>query len=316
MDFLEVNNVYQGRSEALMGQIEPDSVALSFWSPPYFVGKEYEKSETYESWQAMLRQVVHNHARVLKPGGFMVINMGDIRCFKDECIPRFQAMNISMQKSKITREMVVNAKELFPDFNRYQLAEHLGCSEQTIDRRLNGNNIRGGKKATQTRVHLMGGPLQSYGLESGIYLYDHRIWVKDPAWANCKWTSNSLKSVDEYEDIYIFWKPGQQIIDRRKLEKQEWNDWGSRALWFIKSVRANDDHEAKFPLELASRVIRLYTDEDDIVLDPFMGSGTTGVASVHHRRKFIGIEKEAKYVELAKDNIQKAINQMCLDETR
>ena len=96
MNFLEVNKIHQGRSEILMKQIEPESVALSFWSPPYFVGKEYEKDETFDSWQAMLRQVIHHHSKALKPGGFLVINIGDIRCFKDESIPRFQAMNIYM----------------------------------------------------------------------------------------------------------------------------------------------------------------------------------------------------------------------------
>jgi DNA modification methylase len=97
MKFLEINNVHQGRSEILMQQIEPESVSLSFWSPPYFVGKDYEKEETYESWQAMLRQVIQHHFIALKPGGFLVINISDIRCFKDVNIPRFQAMNISMQ---------------------------------------------------------------------------------------------------------------------------------------------------------------------------------------------------------------------------
>lgn len=313
MQFLEINKIHLGRSELLMSQIEPESIALSFWSPPYFVGKEYEKNETFDSWQDMLRQVINHHSQALKPGGFLVINIGDIRCFKDESIPRFQAMNLSMQKSKVTREMVLAAKKQFPEFNRYQLAEYLGCSEQTVDRRLNGNNIRGGKYETQTRVNLVGGRLQDYGYECGLYLYDHRIWVKDPAWANCKWTSNSLKSVDEYEDLYIFWKPGQQIIDRSKLEPQEWKEWGLRAIWYIKSVRANDNHEAKFPLELASRVIRLYTDNDDVVLDPFMGSGTTAVACIRHNRKFIGIEKEAKYVELAQQNIREELNQPQLD---
>ncbi len=312
MTFLEINTIHLGRSEALMKKIKPESVALSFWSPPYFVGKEYERNETFDSWQMMLRQVIHNHSMVLKPGGFLVINIGDIRCFKYESIPRFQAMNIAMQKSKITREMVLEGKAQFPEFSRYQLAEYLGCSEQTIDRRLNGNNIRGGKYEIQTRVNLVGGALQEYGQECGLYLYDHRIWAKDPAWANCKWTSNSLKSVDEYEDLYIFWKPGQQIIDRKKLEPQEWKDWGSRAIWFIKSVRANDDHEAKFPLELASRVVRLYTDQDDVVLDPFMGSGTTAIACIRYGRRFIGIDKEANYVALAQKNIKEEMNQLTL----
>ena len=113
MDFLEINAIHHGRSEILMKQIAPESIDLSFWSPPYFVGKEYEKEETYESWQAMIRQVINHHFTVLKPGAFLVINTGDIRCFRDENIPKFQAMNICMQKSKVTKEMVLEAKEKF-----------------------------------------------------------------------------------------------------------------------------------------------------------------------------------------------------------
>jgi DNA modification methylase len=292
-----------------MKGITPDSVALSFWSPPYFVGKDYEKHETYGSWQAMLQAVIHEHFRVLKPGGFMVINIADIRCFKDESLPRFHAMNVSMQSSKISREMVLEAQALNPSFNRPRLAAHLGTSVQTIDRRLSGNNIRGGKVSAQTRVNLVGSFLERYAMECGLHLYDHRIWVKDPAWASSKWTANSLKSVDEYEDLYVFCKPGPQNINREKLEPYEWKEWGSRAVWFIRSVGSNDDHEAKFPFDLASRVVRLYTDENDTVLDPFTGSGTTALAAIASNRKYIGIEKEEKYVALARDNIEKFLSQ-------
>jgi site-specific DNA-methyltransferase (adenine-specific) len=301
---LQINTIHHGRSEELIKKIEKESISLSFWSPPYFVGKEYEKDATYESWQKMLKEVIQGHFNVLKPGGFLVINIADIRCFKDEDIPKYQAMNISLQRSQITREMVLEAKAKYPEFNRDQLSKHLGCSEQTIDRRLNGNNIRGGKYETQTRVKLVGGNLEKYAMECGLYLYDHRIWIKDPAWANSRWTANSLKSVDEYEDLYVFWKPGQQVIDRKKIQSNDWKEWGSRAVWYIRSVRANDDHEAKFPLELASRVVRLYTDEGDIVLDPFMGSGTTGVACVKTGRRFIGIEVDAQHYETASKRIK------------
>lgn len=305
-DELKPENIYWGRSEQLMQRIADGSVALSFWSPPYFVGKAYEKEETYDSWQAMLKQVIHQHARVLKSGGFMVVNIADIKCFKDESIPRFQAMNVCNRRSPITEEMVIAAKEKHPNFNRNQLAELLGCSEQTIDRRLHGNNIRGGKYETQTRVKLVGGKLEEYAYACGLYLYDHRIWVKDAAWANSRWTSNTLKSVNEYEDLYFFWKPGRQVIDRSKLSSVEWKGWGSRGIWYINSVRANDDHEAKFPLHLAERVVRLLSDVDEVVLDPFMGSGTTALAAMKHRRRFIGIEKEEKYVALATRNVEAA----------
>ncbi len=310
--YLADNQIYLGRSEELMREIAPESISLSFWSPPYFVGKSYERDETFESWQKTLKDVIENHAFVLKPGGFMVINIADILCFADDNIPRFQAMNVRNQKCDVTREMVLEVKDKHPNHNRYQLAEMLGCSEQTIDRRLNGNNIRGGKYQTQTRVKLVGGHLEEYAYDVGLYLYDHRIWMKDPTWANSKWTSNSLKAVSEYEDLYIFWKPGQQVIDKEKLTPTEWKQWGSRGVWNIRSVRSNDEHEAQFPLELADRVVRLFSEKGSVVLDPFMGSGTTAIAALKNHRSFIGIEKEAQYVALANKRIKEHTRQLRL----
>lgn len=304
MPYLKANTIYHGRSEQKMLEIEPSSVALSLWSPPYFVGKDYEKEETFESWQVMLKTVIENHTLALKPGGFLVVNIADILCFKDENMPRIQGLNISNQKCKVTKEMVLEAREKYPDYNRYQLAKLLGCSEQTIDRRLNGNNIRGGKYQIQTKVKLVGHYLEQYAHDAGIYLYDKRVWVKDPSWANSQWTSNTLKAVSEYEDLYIFWKPGEYVIDRSKLSTQEWKEWGLRGVWYINSVRANDDHEAKFPEELATRIIRLFSVEGELVLDPFMGSGTTAVAAVRMNRQYIGIEKESCYVKLAEARLK------------
>ncbi|MBN2068880.1 MAG: site-specific DNA-methyltransferase [Opitutales bacterium] len=296
-----------------MKRIADSSVALSFWSPPYFLGKEYEAGESYESWQNLLEETITLHMKVLKPGGFLVVNIADILCFADPQMPKIQALNISKQKCKVTREMVIEAKKENPSYNRNQLAELLGCSEQTIDRRLNGNNIRGGKYQTQTRVKLVGGNLEKYALNAGLYLYDKRIWIKDPAWANSRWVSNTLKAVSETEDLYIFWKPGEYTIDRRKLSDSEWKEWGSRQTWFIDSVRKNDDHEAKFPIDLARRVIRLYSDKGDLILDPFVGSGTTAIAATELQRNYIGIDKEKKYVSLARRNIEIATQQMAFD---
>lgn len=312
MIYLEPNGIYEGRAESLIETLRPNSIALSFWSPPYFVGKDYEKGETYGSWQALLKRVIAGHATALKPGGFMVINIADILCFKDPKIPRFQAMSLAQQKCAVTRKMVLEAKAKHPGYNRDQLAALLGCSEQTVDRRLNGNNIRGGKYETQSRVKLVGGALEEYGYDVGLYLYDHRIWAKDPAWANSKWTSNSLKAVSEYEDLYVFWKPGEMVIDRDKLQPKEWQEWGYRGIWFIDSVRANNDHEAKFPLKLAERVVRLFSSPGDVVLDPFLGSGTTAVAALRHDRKYIGFEKEPHYAALARKNIEHASAQPSL----
>ena len=303
-EYLAVNGIYCGDARALLQQVRPDSVALSFWSPPYFVGKNYEKHLTFESWGSLLEEVIQLHFDVIEPGGFLVINIADILAFQDPGMPRIQADNISTKRVKITREEVLAAQKAHPDYNRYALAELLGCSEQTIDRRLNHNNVRGGKYETQTKVKLVGGLIERYISSAGFYLYDRRIWVKDPCWENSQWHSLSYRSVDEFEYLYFCWKPGITTIDRSRLEKNEWSEWGSRPVWYIPSVRNNYDHEAKFPLELPRRIIRLLTPKNSLVLDCFVGSGTTAVAAIEEGRSYLGFEIIEEYAKLAQNSCQ------------
>ncbi len=311
--YLETNQIYHGDCRELLKKIQPESIALSFWSPPYHVGKEYEKGVTYEQWQALLKETIALHFPILKPGGFLAINIGDILVFRDESMPRIQAANPSRHKHEITRELVLATKQKHPDYNRDQLANLLGCSEQTIDRRLNGNNIRGGKYNSQTRVKIVGGFIEQFALDAGLFPYDQRIWVKDPAWANSQWHTLSYRAIDEFEHIYVFWKPGITVVDRNRLTRKEWSDWGSRGVWNIPSVRSNDDHEAKFPAELAKRVIKLLSGKGETVLDCFMGSGTTAIAAVRERRNFLGVESLGKYAKLAQEQVEKEIAKLSLD---
>lgn len=297
---LSIDEIHLGRAEELLPYVDPDSVALSVWSPPYHVGKDYEKECTYADWLHLLEAVIAQHKIVLRPGGFLAINIADILCFPDPTMPKLMAMNISRRKVNVTRDQVLAAWAQHPEYSRYQIAELLGCSEQTVDRRMKGNNIRGGKYAIQTKVKLVGGIVKEMAERASLYLYDRRIWVKDAAWENSRWHTMSYRSVDEFEYVYIFWKPGSTTVDRDRLRKEEWVEWGSRGVWHIASVRANDDHEAKFPLELPRRLIRLLTGEGDLVLDCFMGSGTTAVAAILEGRHYLGMDKEPRYVDMAR----------------
>lgn len=308
VEYLKSNSIYQGDARNLLPRIKPNSISLSVWSPPYFVGKDYEAHLTFDEWQNLLEEVIKLHFPIIQPGGFLVINIADILCFKDPKMPKIQTDVVHRKRSSVTREDVLNALAENPGLNRYQIAKLLECSEQTIDRRLNGNNIRGGKYETQTRVKIVGGFIEQLALESGFFPYDRRVWVKDAAWENSRWANLSYRAVDEFEYIYIFWKPGVTKFDRRRLTADEWKNWGSRAVWEFPSVRANDDHEAKFPIELPTRVIRLLTDPEDVVLDCFLGSGTTAMACIREGRQYIGIELEADYVRLAHELILAELN--------
>jgi len=63
-------------------------------------------------------------------------------------------------------------------------------------------------------------------------------------------------------------------------------------------------HPAPFPIELPYRLIQLYTFEDEIVLDPFVGSGTTCLAALKTKRRYVGYDNNKKYCELAERRIK------------
>ena len=78
-------------------------------------------------------------------------------------------------------------------------------------------------------------------------------------------------------------------------------------VWKVNEEKTlNKLHPAVFPLSLAKDHIISWSNEGDTVFDPFLGSGTTGVAAVETNRKFIGIERDESYFQIAKDRIEKA----------
>lgn len=86
--------------------------------------------------------------------------------------------------------------------------------------------------------------------------------------------------------------------------KQMLNDCFRSEVWEM-SPRVDKEHPATFPLQLPLNCILLSTNKGDIVLDPFMGSGTTGIACVKTNRNFIGIELNGKYFGVVKNRIEK-----------
>ena len=198
------NRILTGDARVRLAQLPEASVDLSFWSPPYHVGKSYERHLSFDDWRELLRDVIRCHRRIVKPGGFLVVNIGDILCFPDPAMPKFQANNVRRKTQSVTTEQVLAARKAHPRAKRQELAALLGCSEQTIQRRLEHNNVRGGKQSTPTKVLLTGCLVSEWAEDAGFFLYDQRIWHKDPCWANSRWHSNSYRAVDEFEHIYVF----------------------------------------------------------------------------------------------------------------
>lgn len=94
--------------------------------------------------------------------------------------------------------------------------------------------------------------------------------------------------------------------------RKRWNGGGRPALWIGGTCKGNErpDHPSPKPLWLMEQLVRDFTDPGETILDPFAGSGTTGVAAIRLGRNFIGWERDPKYHAIAMRRLQAAREQM------
>ena len=149
--------------------------------------------------------------------------------------------------------------------------------------------------------------------ELGFLMRGEIIWDKassastSTAWGSWKSASNpTLRDTHEY--ILVFSKGSfrRDKMDGRKstISREEFLEF-TKSVWEFPSESARKvGHPAPFPVELPYRLIQLYTFSNEIVLDPFMGSGQTALAALKAGRHFIGYEISGEYLELANSRIQ------------
>jgi site-specific DNA-methyltransferase (adenine-specific) len=82
-----------------------------------------------------------------------------------------------------------------------------------------------------------------------------------------------------------------------------------RSVWTIETSQTKGQHSATFPLELPEICILAGSNPGDMVLDPFMGTGTTGIAALKHNRSFIGVDVSQQYIDIAADRIDNFIRE-------
>jgi site-specific DNA-methyltransferase (adenine-specific) len=97
-------------------------------------------------------------------------------------------------------------------------------------------------------------------------------------------------------------KPTEEQRARSRISKEEFREWFQQ-IWTItgESTRL---HPAPFPPELAYRLVRMFSFVDDVVLDPFAGTGTTTLAALRAGRNSVGVEIEPKYVEIIRRRLR------------
>jgi modification methylase len=148
-------------------------------------------------------------------------------------------------------------------------------------------------------------------LEIGFLPMGEIIWQKGKgANGSCAWGSwmsaKSPRLRDIHEYLLVFAKQSFSRPDKGKsdIERDEFLD-GTLSIWEIPPESAKRvGHPAPFPIELASRVISLYSYVGDVILDPFVGSGTTCVAAVEKGRHYVGYDIDPNYCLLAEKRIK------------
>jgi site-specific DNA-methyltransferase (adenine-specific) len=127
------------------------------------------------------------------------------------------------------------------------------------------------------------------------------------------WASKSKKSKHTFN--YEAMKVYDQSGDKLKAEGKQMRD-----VWSIPTTPMREKeygkHPTQKPLELLERLVLACSNEGDLVLDPFCGSGTTGVASIKHNRNFVGIEMDAEYCKLASKRIKGQLKGASSDKGR
>jgi modification methylase len=156
-------------------------------------------------------------------------------------------------------------------------------------------------------------------IDLGFLMRGEIIWDKaasassSTAWGSWQSASNpTLRDTHEY--ILVFSKGGfrREKIDGREntILKDQFLEF-TKSVWAFASESARKvGHPAPFPIELPNRLIQLYTFSNEVVLDPFMGSGQTALAALKAGRHFMGYELIEKYCVLANERISEWQSQL------
>jgi len=227
-----------------MGHLPDNSIHLMVTSPPYNVGKDYDKDFSLEEYLGFLRRVWQEVMRVLVPGGRACINIANLG--RKPYIP----LHAFIIKDLLDLGFLM----------RGEIIWHKGASAS---------------------------PSTAWG-----------SWLS-PA-------NPTLRDVHEY--ILVFSKGA---FSRKNPHKRESTITREEFLEFTKSVwsfpaepASKVGHPAPFPVELPYRLIQLYTFQEEVVLDPFMGSGQTALAAIKAGRHYVGYEIADEYVKLALKRIR------------
>lgn len=134
----------------------------------------------------------------------------------------------------------------------------------------------------------------------------------------CELQNEAENSGFRFQNLLV-WDKGNKTPNRYYMQQCEFvlllskgaarniNDMGTGNLFSIPNPVGNKTHPTEKPVKLMRQLIENSTNVNEIILDPFMGTGSSVVAAVHCQRQYIGIELDEKYFTIAKQRVDKAI---------
>lgn len=266
---MKIDQIYQQDCLEMLKKIEDNSVNFIITSPPYADNrkKTYEgvPVDKYVQWFLPISAELK---RVLKSNGSFILNIKE-RTVDGERGTYVLELILEMKKQGWlwTEEYVWHKKNAFPGKwpNRF-------------------------RDAWERCLH--------FTKQKKFKMYQNNVMVPMGDWAQkrLKKLSETDKIRDESKVMSGFGKNISNWVGRKTA-------YPSNVL-HLATECSNVNHSAAFPVSLPIWFIKLFTKEGDVVLDPFMGSGTTAIAALQLKRHFIGSEKNTKYYKYALERIK------------
>ncbi len=266
MDF--VNQIYHGDCEEILRELPDSRIDLIFTSPPYADqrAKTYGgiKPDDYVEWFAPKAQEL---LRVLKPTGTFILNIKE--------------RVVSGERHTYVLELILRMKEL----------GWLWTEEFMWHKK----NSYPGKWPNRFRDSWE--RLLQFNKHRKFHMYQEEVMVPIGDWAQSRLSnlSETDRTRDESKVESGFGKNISNWVGRDRVYPTN--------VIHMATECSNRNHSAAFPEELPSWFIRLFTQPGDVVLDPFIGSGTTAVAALQLKRKYIGIDINEEYCRQARKRI-------------
>lgn len=313
---MEIDKIYQGDCLEVLKTFEDNSIDCCVTSPPYYALRDYGADrqigleETPEKYIEKMTEVFMEVYRVLKPEGTLWLNIGDSynSSPKGNTSPSgFQSKSYgindkSKDRASKFKTMLANGikpKDLIgiPWMLAFSLRNAGWYLRQDIIwHKPNPMPESVTDRCTKSHEYIF---LMS---KSQKYYFDHES-IQEPSVTQGDVGSIKFGGTRKYGDNDGCRPNSMHIRRELGLSDEVYTVRNKRDVWSINVKPCKEAHFATYPPELVSTCILAGCPEGGIVLDPFMGSGTTGIVANKLGRHYVGIELNPQYVEMAKRRI-------------